>query len=62
MRIESNEQWKTNGKCHVCRRKNYCTNQCKAAKKRAQYELQCRVSQAMFKKIWEMKDDKFDDD
>ena len=52
MRIESNEQWKTNGKCHVCRRKNYCTNQCKAAKKRAQYELQCRVSQAMFKKIW----------
>lgn len=27
-----NEQWKTNGDCSKCRRKNYCKEKCKAYK------------------------------
>lgn len=27
-----NEQWKTNGDCSKCRRKNYCKEKCKAFK------------------------------
>lgn len=45
----SNEQWKENGKCNICRRKNYCNNRCKAAKRRQEYELSCMVSRAMFR-------------
>lgn len=44
----NNEQWTADGKCNVCRRKNYCNNPCKAAKERQQYELRCAVSRAMF--------------
>lgn len=30
----STEQWKENGFCPDCRRKNYCSNPCKANKNR----------------------------
>lgn len=30
----SNEQWNENGICSECRRKNYCSNTCKANKDR----------------------------
>lgn len=27
-KIEQNEQWKLNGDCNLCRRKNYCKKPC----------------------------------
>lgn len=27
-KIEQNEQWKLNGDCSLCRRKNYCSKHC----------------------------------
>lgn len=35
----SNEQWKTDGKCSVCRRKAYCKKSCSANKKGFQREV-----------------------
>lgn len=35
----SNEQWKTDGKCSVCRRKAYCRKACSAHKERFQREV-----------------------
>lgn len=29
----SNERWKTDGRCDLCRRKPYCTKRCTANKK-----------------------------
>lgn len=28
------EQWRENGKCDICRRKDYCTNPCKACQEK----------------------------
>lgn len=32
----SNEQWKTNGECSICRRQSYCKKRCSANKKSIQ--------------------------
>lgn len=32
MKPDKNEQWLLNGKCSICRRKNYCKTQCKKSK------------------------------
>lgn len=45
----SNEQWKEDGKCNICRRKNYCNNRCKVAKERQEYEVGRLVTRTMFK-------------
>lgn len=45
----SNEQWKEDGKCNICRKQNYCGKPCKAAQDRKAYEMSCLISQAMFK-------------
>lgn len=34
MNINDNEQWLSEGKCHLCRRANYCKKDCTAYKKR----------------------------
>lgn len=44
--MESTEQWETNGKCNVCRRRNYCSKPCTAYKRRQEYELRCAVARA----------------
>lgn len=41
----NNEQWKTDGDCSKCRRKNYCKEKCKAYKN----GLLKDVSEAFFK-------------
>lgn len=37
--INNSEQWKTEGKCAECRRRNYCHNDCMAKRKRDQHFL-----------------------
>lgn len=46
---DKNEQWLLEGKCHICRRRNYCSKPCKACKDRREYEMRCSVAQAMFR-------------
>ena len=45
------EQWLSDGKCHICRRKEYCSKPCKACKDRNEYEIRCAVSRAMTRNI-----------
>lgn len=47
----TNEQWKEDGKCNICRRKSYCSTDCKAKKQRTEYELKSAVSRALFRKM-----------
>ena len=46
---DKNEQWLLDGKCHICRRKEYCSKPCKACKDRRAYEMRCAVARAMFR-------------
>ncbi len=42
--IERNEQWKLDGDCSTCRRKNYCSKTCTAADKRERREMQVLIT------------------
>ena len=56
MDADVNEQWKLDGKCNICRRKNYCSTTCKRYKSRRDYEMKCHISQALvraFNKVME---------
>lgn len=33
------EQWLSDGKCHICRRREYCSKPCTKCKSRRQYEM-----------------------
>lgn len=46
---ESTEQWETNGKCNVCRRRDYCSKPCKAYERRREHELRCIVARALLR-------------
>lgn len=35
----NNEQWKSDGKCLICRRKSYCKKACSASKKAFQRDI-----------------------
>ena len=48
-KIEQNEQWKLQGNCQMCRRKNYCSKPCTANTRRSQAELNSMIYQAMDK-------------
>ena len=48
---DKSEQWLSDGKCHICRRREYCSKPCKACKDRREYEMKCYVSQAMLKRM-----------
>ena len=48
---DKTEQWLLNGKCSICRRKEYCSNPCKACKSRWQYEMECAVNRAMVRRM-----------
>lgn len=50
---DKSEQWLSNGKCNICRRKEYCSKPCKACKDRRQYELECAVNRAMVRKMYQ---------
>lgn len=41
---ERTEQWLLDGKCSICRRKEYCSKPCKKCKSRREYEMWCVVS------------------
>lgn len=42
--IEPNEQWKLDGDCNKCRRKNYCSKTCTAADRSDKREIQTLVT------------------
>lgn len=44
----SNEQWKLNGNCDLCRRKYYCKNKCKAHKERVDTEIRMAFYKEMY--------------
>lgn len=45
--IDESEQWKLDGRCRVCRRKEYCSKPCKACKDRREYEMRSAIARAM---------------
>lgn len=53
--INNSEQWKTEGKCAECRRRNYCHNDCKAKRKRDQALIQQTVSNVFTDKFPSLK-------
>lgn len=55
---EKSEQWLLDGKCNICRRKEYCSKPCRACKNRSQYEMRCAVSRAMFRAMTQKAGDK----
>lgn len=47
MKPEKNEQWLLDGKCSICRRKNYCNTQCTKSKHRQNALIHGAVFNAM---------------
>ena len=45
--IENNEQWLKDGKCDICRRKNYCSKPCTKNKRRVKAEMYSLVHKYM---------------
>ena len=45
----STEQWKEDGICSDCRRKNYCSNPCKANKRRKENIIRNGVANTFLK-------------
>ena len=45
----SNEQWKEDGICQECRRKNYCSTSCKANKDRRRNIINSAVADKFLK-------------
>lgn len=48
-KIEQSEQWKLNGDCRLCRKKNYCSKPCTRCKRETRLMLRSMVSQALDK-------------
>lgn len=48
----SNEQWKAEGDCSKCRRKNYCKKKCTAHNKAVDSFIRSAVANKMFEKIF----------
>ena len=48
---EQTEQWKLDGNCKECRRKNYCKKYCSKRKRRINYEVHNAISRALAKRI-----------
>lgn len=48
---DNSEQWLLDGKCSMCRRKEYCAKLCKACKDRREYEMRCAASRAVVKSM-----------
>lgn len=55
MSIDKSEQWLLDGKCIMCRKKNYCSKPCRACKDRRNYEMCCAVSRVLHKTMAEGK-------
>ena len=47
MKIEKNEQWKLDGKCPICRRKDYCSKPCTRAKRARENFVRGAIMDAM---------------
>lgn len=48
--INENEQWQLEGKCDLCRRKNYCKKDCTKKKKRIEKEINSIIMDKLFAK------------
>lgn len=46
-KIDESEQWLLDGKCHICRRKEYCSKPCTRCKRRNTYEVRNAVRGAI---------------
>ena len=53
--FDNSEQWKLEGKCTECRRKNYCPNNCTAKRKRDQALIQQATNNAFTDKFPSLK-------
>lgn len=47
--MNETDQWKLNGDCSKCRRKNYCNNECSVAKRRKDLEVKSIIRGALSK-------------
>ena len=47
MNVKKNEQWKLDGKCSICRRKDYCSKPCTRAKRAEESFIHSAVRNAM---------------
>lgn len=48
---DRNEQWKLDGNCKLCRRKNYCKTQCSKSKKSEQNAIRNALINTFFRGI-----------
>lgn len=53
--FDNSEQWKLEGKCTECRRRNYCHNDCTAKRKRDQALIQQTVRNVLADKFPNLK-------
>lgn len=49
MNVDESEQWLLDGRCEVCRRKNYCNKPCKREKKRASDKMLTSFTEIMIR-------------
>ena len=46
-KIDNSEQWLLEGKCHICRKRKYCSKPCTKCKNRREHEMRNAVASAM---------------
>lgn len=49
--MNNTEQWLADGKCSICRRKNYCSKPCRACNERKDDEMRHLVARAVMDNI-----------
>lgn len=49
--MDNTEQWLSDGKCSICRRKNYCSKPCRACNDRKNDEMRRLVAQTVMNSI-----------
>lgn len=47
MNVDKSEQWNLDGKCSICRRKNYCSKPCTRAKRARESFIRGAFGKAM---------------
>lgn len=48
-KINESEQWLLDGKCHLCRKRDYCGKPCSKCKSRRTYEMRSVMAAALAK-------------
>lgn len=50
--MKDNEQWKSDGDCKACRRKNYCGKGCKAHERYIERGVRSIIAKTLLKEIY----------